>query len=260
MRKIPALIWYSAGAAFIAIVVFQFFFLPTVDQTKPLAKSNAPNAATAVVHTAETSFKERPNPAKQQTSLNETQGISSVDAVLKRLPPTPLELELPMDATEEDQKNFAKRHGLHLLVRVLAMQRVRDIFNREDAIRKSAESLWEGMAIPQLIEQMGEPHGVTTGDDPREVNPTTSARAWKLKPGEVPFRNAFVLSWDRQSATPFSKLNLAGHRIELLYSSHPFATKHQPFGSPSYKVLYLSIDERGMLTKTEWVECCAGMD
>ena len=260
MKKISALIWYSAAAAFIAIVVFQLFFRPTVDQTKPLAQSNARNAVTTEVNTADASFKERPSPAKHQISLNETQVLSSVDAVLKRLPPTPLELELPVGATEEDKNNFAKRHGLHLLVRVLALQRVRDIVQREDAIRKSAENLWEGMAIPQLIEQMGEPHGITTGDDPREVNPTTSARARQPEPGVVQYRNGFVLSWDRQSATPFSKLKLAGHSIEFLYSSHPFATQSQPSGSPSYKVLYLSIDGRGILTKTEWVECCAGMD
>ena len=212
-----------------------------------------------------------PVPAKAnagtETNLGKTDHLPNTGLILptpadvwNRVPPHGIELELPTNADRNAMLEFVAQHGGKALGQIVTMRQLREIVQREDAIRKNAESLWEGMAIPQLIEQMGEPHGITTGDDPREINPTTSARPWKLKPGEIPFRNAFVLSWDRQSPTPFSSLKLAGHPIEFLYSSHPFATQHQPGGSHPYKVLYLTIDERGKLTKTEWIECCAGMD
>ena len=260
MKRTRIFIGCVTAIAFVVIFAFQLIHRK---KDRGDAISSAFFAAGAVTPQAKelgTNTKAKSTPKNNGSSMIETQAISTVDAVLKRLPPTPLESELPMDADESIRKDFAKRHGYHLLVRVLALQRVRDICNREDAIRKTAESLWEGMALPQLIQQMGEPHGVTTGDDPREIDPATRARARKPEPGVVPYRNGFVLSWERKSTTPFSSLKLAGHQIEFLYSSHPSATQDQPFPSPSYKVLYLTIDERGILTKKEWIECCGGMD
>lgn len=254
-----------AALAFACVVLF-IVFQPGRESSPPVPLQHETPATSVwpMVGAAATAAKEMPKPpasvGTNQLLEIRREDLPTAKSVMLRLPPTALELELPTNADHKAKMDFMARHGGYALGRVLVLQQLRDIVQREDAIRKKAETLWEGMAVPQLIEQMGEPHGVTTGDDPREIDPATSARARKPNPEVVPYRNGFVLAWERRSATPFSKLKLDGHFIEFLYSSHPHVTQDQPFGSPSYKVLYLSIDGRGILTKSEWVECCAGMD
>ena len=173
-----------------------------------------------------------------QSSDSGALDLPTPDSVMKRLPPGRLELELSTNTDKKASMEFAARYGIKALGQIRAMQRLREVVEREHLLRQRAEALWEGMSITQLLEQMG---------NPRTINHVEKGLLWEKKP-------------DNQQDDAFPLSVIQGRVVQLLYSSHQYSYQDQLFGNPPYKVLYLSIDGRGTLTKWEWVECCAGMD
>ena len=172
-------------------------------------------------------------PETRQSSPSEGEELPTVESVLKRLPPSRLELELPTNADTKTSMDFAARYGMKALGQVRAMQRLREVVEREADLRQREQALWEGMALAQVVEQMG---------NPRAVNTVAKRPVWTS---------------DEEAS--FSEKNFQGQGIELIYSTHKIVFEGgQKLGMPDYKVFRLFIDSRGTLTKWEWLDMQTG--
>jgi hypothetical protein len=168
------------------------------------------------------------------TNLGNTGSISNTNLLLptpadvwNRVPPSGIELELPTNPDKTTSMAFVARHGGKALGQILMMRQLRVVVEREYLLRERAEALWEGMALAQVIKQMGEPRAVNNADK-RSL-------------------------WTSDENAQFPREKFQNQPIELIYSTHAAVFEGgQRFGMPDYKVFRLFTDARGMLTKWEW--------
>ncbi len=132
---------------------------------------------------------------------------------------------------------------------------------RREFLQQKEKTLWQGMPMAQVLEQLGEPCAVHAGmrrplpnrGDSQEFDNSPQPQ-WRLLP---PYAYRTEIAWNQGGAIPFSQLNFSTQSVALVYALHPPMERHvheyftwKTHYEPSS--LKLIFDDRQMLK--EWRE------